>query len=124
MLPIYDAHLVQLLQNLIGNAVKYRGDAEPRIRVSCEKNGTGWLVRVSDNGIGIEPKYSEQIFKPFRRLHGDEHPGSGIGLATCQKIVSGYGGKIWVESVPGEGSTFCFTIPGQKAQATGAAGLH
>ena len=93
VVPVYDAHLVQLLQNLIGNALKYRSDAEPRVEVSCEQTESGWQIQVRDNGIGIEPSYKEEIFKPFKRLHGEERPGSGIGLATCQKIVSGYGGQ-------------------------------
>jgi signal transduction histidine kinase len=66
---------------------------------------------VKDNGIGIDPEFVDQIFKPFKRLHGGEYPGSGIGLATCQKIVKGYGGRIWVESSPGSGSTFLFSVP-------------
>ncbi len=120
VVPVYDAHLVQLLQNLIGNALKYRSDAEPRVEVSCEQTESGWQIQVRDNGIGIEPSYKEEIFKPFKRLHGEERPGSGIGLATCQKIVSGYGGRIWVESVPGMGSTFFFTIPLQTQVAAAA----
>ena len=82
------------------------------MKVSAEKNGTGWTVRVSDNGMGIEPQYLEDIFKPFRRLHGEDLPGSGIGLATCQKIAAGYGGRIWVDSEPGRGSAFFVTLPG------------
>ena len=70
-----------------------------------------WLIRVADNGIGIEPEFVEQIFKPFKRLHGDDYPGSGIGLATCERIIKGYGGRIWAESSPGQGSTFCFALP-------------
>jgi PAS domain S-box-containing protein len=114
VVPVHDAHLVQLFQNLIGNAVKYRGTEEPRIHVSCNKSDDGWIVQVDDNGIGIEPQYRELIFKPFKRLHGEDRPGSGIGLATCQKIIAGYGGRIWVDSTPGKGSTFSFTIPLRK----------
>jgi PAS domain S-box-containing protein len=110
----HEGHLVQLLQNLIGNALKYRGDAPPRVRVSCERVASEWVVSVSDNGIGIEPRYAREIFKPFKRLHGEERPGSGIGLATCQKIVSGYGGNIWVSSELGRGSTFYFSIPNRE----------
>ena len=106
----HEAHLVQLFQNIIGNALKYRSDASPRISVACKKDNGNWLVQITDNGIGIDPQYTQLIFKPFQRLHGDR-PGSGIGLATCQKIVSGYGGRIWVESQPGKGSTFFFTLP-------------
>ncbi len=107
----HEAHLVQLFQNLVGNAVKYRSDAAPRIRIGCTKHKGEWVVEVSDNGIGIEPQYEKQIFKPFKRLHGEDRPGSGIGLATCQKIVSGYGGRIWLKSEPGKGSTFFFSLP-------------
>jgi len=107
----HEAHLVQLLQNLIGNALKYYGDMPPQIRVSSEDTESEWVVSVSDNGVGIEPAYTEEIFKPFKRLHGDDRPGSGIGLATCQKIIAGYGGRIWVMSQPGKGSTFFFSLP-------------
>lgn len=69
------------------------------------------MIEVADNGIGIDPAYNEQIFRPFKRLHGEEYPGSGIGLATCQKIVAGYGGRIWVEAKPDSGSKFFFTLP-------------
>jgi signal transduction histidine kinase len=117
VLPVHDAHLVQLFQNLIGNALKYRSAEEPRIHVNCNKTDEGWIVKVNDNGIGIELQYRELIFKPFKRLHGDDRPGSGIGLATCQKIIAGYGGRIWVDSTPGKGSTFFFTIPLRKAYA-------
>jgi light-regulated signal transduction histidine kinase (bacteriophytochrome) len=119
VLPVHDAHLVQLCQNLIGNAVKYRSAEEPRIQVNCNKTKDGWVVQVNDNGLGIESQYRELIFKPFKRLHGDDYPGSGIGLATCQKIIAGYGGRIWVDSTPGKGSTFFFTIPLPKAYAAG-----
>jgi light-regulated signal transduction histidine kinase (bacteriophytochrome) len=107
----HEAHLIQLLQNLIGNALKYYGDITPQVRVSCEDTESEWVVSVSDNGVGIEPAYTEEIFKPFKRLHGDDRPGSGIGLATCQKIIAGYGGRIWVTSQPGKGSTFFFSLP-------------
>jgi PAS domain S-box-containing protein len=111
---VYEAHMVQLLQNLIGNALKYRGEEPPRVLVSCENAGSEWVIRVSDNGIGIEPEHTLEIFKPFKRLHGEDRPGSGIGLATCQKIVSGYGGKIWVTSTVGQGSTFFLSIPSRE----------
>ena len=106
-----EAHLVQLFQNLVGNALKYRGAEPPSIQISAERGGREWIVRVTDNGIGIEPAYRDEIFKPFKRLHGQEIPGSGIGLAACQKIVAGYRGRLWVESEPGHGSTFLFTFP-------------
>lgn len=102
--------LVRLFQNLIGNAVKYRSEAPLVIRITAERSGPGWVVRVHDNGIGIEKKHHQTVFGLFTRLHTQGIPGNGIGLAICKKIVEDMGGKIWVESEPGAGSTFCFTV--------------
>ena len=103
-------HMIQLFQNLISNALKYR-NTQPRIHVSARQENGQWVMSVTDNGIGLDPVYAKEIFKPFHRLHGEKYPGTGIGLATCQKVVEGYGGRIWVESRLGYGSTFFFTLP-------------
>jgi PAS domain S-box-containing protein len=105
-----ESHLMQVFQNLISNAIKYRSEAQVEVHVTAERGQQECAVKVKDNGLGIAPEYQEQIFGLFKRLHGDEIPGTGIGLAICKKIVEGMGGKIWVESRPGEGSTFCFTV--------------
>jgi len=105
--------LIQVFQNLIGNGVKFRSDRSPSIHVSARQQGEEWLFCVQDNGIGIEAQYLDRIFVLFQRLHGrEEYPGTGIGLAICKKIVETHGGRIWVESEFGKGSTFCFTLPG------------
>ena len=109
-----DVQLGQVFQNLIGNALKFRGQDPPRIRVSAERNESVWQFSVRDNGIGIDPQFNERIFIIFQRLHNkDEYPGTGIGLALCKKIIERHGGKIWVESQPGAGATFHFTIQDQ-----------
>ena len=101
--------LLQLLQNLIGNALKYRGPEPPRIHLSAQAAGKEWRFCVEDNGLGIDPQYHEHIFTVFKRLHGPEYPGTGIGLATCKRIIERHGGRIWVESEPGKGAKFFFT---------------
>jgi signal transduction histidine kinase len=111
-LPAEPAQLVQLFENLIGNAIKFRGREVPAIRVSAERQDGQWLFAVADNGIGILPQYKDKIFVIFQRLNTrEEYPGNGVGLAICKKIVEHHRGRIWVESEPGRGCTFRFTLP-------------
>ena len=111
------SQLVQLVLNLIANGLTYRSDQLPQVHVSAERGEGEWAFSVRDNGIGIDPKYHEQIFEIFKRLHHQkDYPGTGIGLAICRRTVNRHGGRIWVESEPGHGSTFYFTIPAEKEQ--------
>ena len=106
------AQLAQLFQNLIGNALKFHGEATPKIHVDARRVGDYWQFSVRDNGIGIDAKFQNQIFEVFQRLHAQkEYAGTGIGLAICKRIVDRHGGRIWVESEPEQGATFHFTIP-------------
>jgi len=105
--------LIQLLDNLLRNALVHRGEAAPRIRISASTRGETWFFTVQDNGTGVEPAYLESIFKPFERLQGKEREGAGLGLTICRAIVERHGGRIWAESGPEAGVTFCFTLPGQ-----------
>ena len=106
------SQMVHIFQNLITNGIKFNDKKTPEIHISSQINRNEWLFKVSDNGIGIATEYQEKIFEIFKRLHDrQEYPGTGIGLAICQKIIERHGGKIWVESEMGKGSTFYFNIP-------------
>lgn len=109
-----ESQFVQLFQNLIGNAIQYRREESPRIHLSAVLQENHYLFSIQDNGIGIDPQYSEYIFQIFKRLHAQDYPGTGIGLATCRKIVERHGGSIWIKSQVDQGSTFYFTVPTQQ----------
>ncbi|WP_310908060.1 ATP-binding protein [Natrinema sp. 1APR25-10V2] len=112
------SQLEQLFSNLVSNAIKYRGDDPPEIDIRVEERANYWEFSVVDNGIGIDPDKTDRIFEVFKRLHHeDEYPGTGIGLSLCQKIVENHGGEIWVDSEPGEGSTFFVTLPKRTAES-------
>ncbi len=127
-LPILHAHqnrILSLFQNLIENAIKYRSEAPPRIRISAWRDAGELTISVSDNGIGIAEEYHSKIFVAFQRLHGKNVPGTGIGLAICKRVVERYGGRIWVKSKEGEGTTFYFTFPAAMVvEAEKADGQH
>ena len=113
-LPSVTGHfetLVHVLRHLIRNAVEYAATPAPRVHLSAVREGPDWVFSVQDNGPGIDPEFYTRIFEVFKRLHGREHPGHGLGLAFCKKAVERLGGRIWVESAPGAGSTFFFTLP-------------
>jgi PAS domain S-box-containing protein len=113
-LPVVSAdplQLMQIFQNLIGNALKYRSKEPPTVYVSANEGEDEWVFLVKDNGVGFDPKFAGRIFGLFKRLHGSQYPGMGIGLSICKKIVERNGGRMWVESVEGQGSTFYFSIP-------------
>lgn len=116
------AGLAQLLQNLVSNGIKYNRSADPRVHIRAERLPEHWRIEVSDNGIGIEAQYLQEIFEPFRRLHAqDAYEGSGLGLATCRRIAQRHGGRLTCRSTPGEGSVFMLDLPRHTAQETGAA---
>jgi light-regulated signal transduction histidine kinase (bacteriophytochrome) len=111
-LLVDESQMLQLFQNLIANALKFRSEHAPQIRIGARSEEGRWVLWVRDNGIGIEAQYFERIFQVFQRLHTrNKYPGTGIGLAICKKIVERHGGQIWVESKPGQGSTFYFSLP-------------
>ncbi len=116
-----ETQLEQLFQNLIGNAIKFRSQESPRVHVSAKQAADGWRFSVRDNGIGLDPAQADRIFEIFQRLHTSrEYEGTGIGLAICKKIVERHGGRIWVESQPGQGATFYFTLPNQRREGQAA----
>jgi light-regulated signal transduction histidine kinase (bacteriophytochrome) len=103
--------LTKVLHHLIGNAIEYCGTPSPRVHISSGRVDSDWVFSVADNGPGIDPAFQARIFGVFKRLHGKEHPGNGLGLAFCKKAIEWHGGRIWMESTPGTGSTFYFTLP-------------
>jgi light-regulated signal transduction histidine kinase (bacteriophytochrome) len=131
LIVMHHTHLVQLFQNLISNSINYRNQEPLRIHISAAPHeGDRWLFRVSDNGIGIDPKYHQQVFGIFKRLHREkDYPGTGIGLAICRRILEQHGERIWVDSAPGQGATFLFTLRGvnqahNRINTHGAEQLH
>ena len=113
------SQLLQVFQKLLGNALKFAGDAAPVVRITAERHGRDWVFAVRDNGIGIDGKYSERVFQIFQRLHPqDEYEGTGIGLALCEKILRRHNGRIWLASKPGEGTTFFFNLPAAEEKTS------
>ena len=111
-------NLCRVFQNLVGNAVKFTREGDPRVSIAAERDNGLWRFSVRDDGIGMNPEHIQRIFEPFQRLHGEEdYPGTGIGLAVCERIIDQHGGRIWVSSSPGEGSVFHFTLPGVEQTA-------
>jgi light-regulated signal transduction histidine kinase (bacteriophytochrome) len=113
-LPVVEGDFFALataFRDLIENACKFRSAAAPSIHVGCIRQGSEWLFSVRDKGLGFKPAYADVIFQPFKRLHGKQYPGSGLGLARAKRIVEQHDGRIWAESVPGDGSTFWFSLP-------------
>ena len=104
--------LTKLLRHLIRNAIEYCVAPSPQVHISSKRVELDWVFAVADNGPGLEPTFQGRIFEPFKRLHGKEYPGNGLGLAFCKKAIEEHGGRMWVESTPGAGSTFYFTVPG------------
>jgi signal transduction histidine kinase len=113
---------VRVFQNLVSNALKYRSGGPLQIRIDAQRDGDAWIFSVQDNGMGIPAEYHEAIFSPFKRLHGGEYQGSGVGLAICRRVVERHGGRIWVESSVGKGATFRFTIPAAVSVAAAESG--
>jgi light-regulated signal transduction histidine kinase (bacteriophytochrome) len=112
-----ESQIRQLLQNLIGNAIKFRGAEPPRVHVAARRDGDAWRFTVRDNGIGIDPEFAERVFVIFQRLHGRRaYPGTGVGLAICKRIVERHGGRIWIEPGAGGGTTLCFQIPTDRVE--------
>ena len=113
------SQLLQVFHNLLGNALKFAGDAAPVVRITAERHGRDWVFAVRDNGIGIDGKYSERVFQIFQRLHPqEEYEGTGIGLALCEKIIRRHNGRIWLASKPGEGTTFFFNLPAAEEKTS------
>ncbi len=128
LLPVVHAnsvYMLQLLQNFISNGIKYNESRIPLVQIGVEDKDDHYLFRVRDNGIGIEPEFHDQVFEMFKRLHTrEEYQGTGIGLAMCKKIITKLGGKIWLESEPGKGTTFFFTLPKPQAASASANGTR